>query len=155
MELALGAATVAISRAGASSLAEIAAMRLPALLIPYPAATDQHQLRNARAFEATGAARVLDQRAAGPESLARALGDLVESEATREKMRAALSQWHAPKAAQFIAEAIMETVSVEGGIPRCGSCDRVRDGAGAEHLHPELAVATAASDRREDREAAL
>src|SRR5262249_53399736 len=36
MEIALGAATVAISRAGASSLAEMAAMRLPAILIPYP-----------------------------------------------------------------------------------------------------------------------
>src|SRR5262249_18483895 len=36
MELALGAATVAVSRAGASSLAEIAAVRLPALLVPFP-----------------------------------------------------------------------------------------------------------------------
>jgi UDP-N-acetylglucosamine--N-acetylmuramyl-(pentapeptide) pyrophosphoryl-undecaprenol N-acetylglucosamine transferase len=40
MELALSAATVAVSRSGASSLAEFAAMRLPAILIPYPAATD-------------------------------------------------------------------------------------------------------------------
>ena len=38
MDLALGAATVAVSRAGASSLAEIAAVRLPSLLVPYPAA---------------------------------------------------------------------------------------------------------------------
>ena len=39
-----------ISRAGASSLAELAAMRLPAVLVPYPAATDDHQFHNARAF---------------------------------------------------------------------------------------------------------
>jgi UDP-N-acetylglucosamine--N-acetylmuramyl-(pentapeptide) pyrophosphoryl-undecaprenol N-acetylglucosamine transferase len=39
MEVALGAATVAVSRAGASSLAELAAMRVPAVLVPYPAAT--------------------------------------------------------------------------------------------------------------------
>ena len=62
MDLALGAANVAISRAGASSLAEIAAMRLPSLLIPFPAAADNHQFHNARAFETTGAARLLEQQ---------------------------------------------------------------------------------------------
>ena len=48
MDLALGAATAAVSRAGASSLAEIAAMRLPSLLVPFPAAADNHQFFNAR-----------------------------------------------------------------------------------------------------------
>src|SRR5262249_36536291 len=43
MELALGAAAAVISRAGASSLAELAAMQVPSLLIPYPHATDNHQ----------------------------------------------------------------------------------------------------------------
>src|SRR5262249_27785691 len=51
MEVLLGAATAAISRAGASSLAEFAAMRVPAVLVPYPTATDNHQFENARAFE--------------------------------------------------------------------------------------------------------
>jgi UDP-N-acetylglucosamine--N-acetylmuramyl-(pentapeptide) pyrophosphoryl-undecaprenol N-acetylglucosamine transferase len=45
MEVALGAATVAVSRAGASSLAELAAMRVPAVLVPYPAATDNRSHR--------------------------------------------------------------------------------------------------------------
>ena len=47
MELALGAATAVVSRAGASSLAEIAAMGVPSILIPYPHAADDHQLHNA------------------------------------------------------------------------------------------------------------
>jgi UDP-N-acetylglucosamine--N-acetylmuramyl-(pentapeptide) pyrophosphoryl-undecaprenol N-acetylglucosamine transferase len=47
MELVMGAATAAITRAGASSLAELAAMRLPAVLVPFPAATDDHQFHNA------------------------------------------------------------------------------------------------------------
>ena len=68
MELALGAATAAVCRAGASSLAELAAMRVPAVLVPYPAATDNHQFHNARAFEATGAARLLEQKTATPET---------------------------------------------------------------------------------------
>ena len=49
MDLALGAATISVSRAGASSLAEIAAMRLPSLLAPFPAAADNHQFFNASA----------------------------------------------------------------------------------------------------------
>ncbi len=60
MHLALGAASAAISRAGASSLAELAAMRVPAVLVPYPAATDNHQYYNALAFEKTGAACLLE-----------------------------------------------------------------------------------------------
>ena len=71
MDMALGAATVAVSRAGASSLAEIAAMRLPSLLVPFPAAADNHQFYNARAFEATGAARLLEQKNATPEKVGR------------------------------------------------------------------------------------
>ena len=71
MDLALGAATVAVSRAGASSLAEIAALRLPSLLVPYPAAADNHQFYNAQAFETTGAARLLEQKSATPEKVGR------------------------------------------------------------------------------------
>lgn len=66
MELALGAATACVSRAGASSLAELAVMRLPAVLIPYPAATDNHQLHNARAFAETGAAALMEQKLPRP-----------------------------------------------------------------------------------------
>ena len=122
MELALGTATIAISRAGASSLAEIAAMGLPSLLIPYPAATDQHQMHNARAFESTGAARVLDQTRAEPGTLVQALRDLIESEAARAQMREALSQWHAPNAAQSIATTILQSGSTDALIPGPKPC---------------------------------
>jgi UDP-N-acetylglucosamine--N-acetylmuramyl-(pentapeptide) pyrophosphoryl-undecaprenol N-acetylglucosamine transferase len=110
MELALGAASAAISRAGASSLAELAAMRVPAVLVPYPAATDNHQFENARAFEQSGAARLLEQSAATPQSLARLLLPLVEGPATREYIQTRLRPWHAPEAAQQIAETILEAI---------------------------------------------
>jgi len=108
MNQGLGAATVAVSRAGASSLAEIAAMRLPSLLIPFPAAADNHQFHNARAFEATGAARLLEQKNATPEKVATILRELAENETLRAVMQAALVQWHAPKAAEQIAENILK-----------------------------------------------
>jgi UDP-N-acetylglucosamine--N-acetylmuramyl-(pentapeptide) pyrophosphoryl-undecaprenol N-acetylglucosamine transferase len=110
MDLVLGAATVSVSRSGASSLAEIAAMRLPSLLVPYPAASDNHQFFNALAFEKTGAARVLEQKNSTPEKVAELLRELIENSAAREKIQSALAQWHAPKAAEQIAGIILRTV---------------------------------------------
>jgi UDP-N-acetylglucosamine--N-acetylmuramyl-(pentapeptide) pyrophosphoryl-undecaprenol N-acetylglucosamine transferase len=106
MDLALGAATACVSRAGASSLAEIAAMRLPSLLVPFPAAADKHQFSNASAFEKTGAAMLLEQRNSTPEKVAAILTGLVENENARSTMQSALAQWHSPKAAEQIAEII-------------------------------------------------
>jgi UDP-N-acetylglucosamine--N-acetylmuramyl-(pentapeptide) pyrophosphoryl-undecaprenol N-acetylglucosamine transferase len=110
MELALGAATVALARAGASSLAEFAAMRVPAILIPYPLATDNHQFYNARAFEEAGAARLFEQATVTPEILVSSLLELVGNVALREKMRQALVAMEAPHAAQQIAQAILAAV---------------------------------------------
>jgi len=110
MDLALGAATVAVSRAGASSLAEIAAVRLPSLLVPFPAAADNHQFHNARAFEKTGAARLIEQRHATPEKVAAILHELAENQASRAAMQTALEQWHKPKAAEHIADNILRSV---------------------------------------------
>lgn len=107
MELALGAATACVSRAGASSLAEIAAMRLPTLLVPLPTSADNHQWQNARAFEETGAAQLLHQSDATPEKVSTLLRELVEDTAEREDMRSALAKWHEPKAAEKIADAIL------------------------------------------------
>ena len=112
MDLALGAATVAVSRAGASSLAEIAAMRLPALLVPFPAAADNHQFFNASAFEKTGAAMLLEQKNSTPEKVAAILTELVEDETARSKVQSALAQWHAPRAAEQIAENILSAIKV-------------------------------------------
>jgi UDP-N-acetylglucosamine--N-acetylmuramyl-(pentapeptide) pyrophosphoryl-undecaprenol N-acetylglucosamine transferase len=110
MELALGAASAAISRAGASSLAELAAMRVPAVLVPYPAATGNHQLHNAAAYAKTGAARLLEQKSAGPQALADMLVELVENSALRETVQNALAQWHRPHAAEHIAQAMLQAV---------------------------------------------
>ncbi|HWH72361.1 MAG TPA: undecaprenyldiphospho-muramoylpentapeptide beta-N-acetylglucosaminyltransferase [Candidatus Sulfotelmatobacter sp.] len=110
MELALGAATAAISRAGASSLAELAAMRLPAVLVPYPAATDNHQFFNARAFEQTGAARLLEQKGATADQLVNWLLELAQLPTVREPMQRALEQWQAPQAAAQIAQVILDSM---------------------------------------------
>jgi UDP-N-acetylglucosamine--N-acetylmuramyl-(pentapeptide) pyrophosphoryl-undecaprenol N-acetylglucosamine transferase len=63
-------ADIAICRAGAGTLAEIAAARLPAILIPYPHAADNHQLANANGISKTGGVRILLEKDMDPEALA-------------------------------------------------------------------------------------
>jgi UDP-N-acetylglucosamine--N-acetylmuramyl-(pentapeptide) pyrophosphoryl-undecaprenol N-acetylglucosamine transferase len=113
MELALGAATVAVSRSGASSLAELAAMRVPSVLVPFPAATDNHQFFNAKAFEETGAARLLEQKMATPDAAAQLILELAGNVVSREQMQRALAKWHAPQAAEQIAETMLKVIAQE------------------------------------------
>jgi UDP-N-acetylglucosamine--N-acetylmuramyl-(pentapeptide) pyrophosphoryl-undecaprenol N-acetylglucosamine transferase len=114
MELALGAATVAISRAGASSLAELAAMRVPVVLIPFPSAADNHQFYNAWAFVESGAARMLEQEKATPEMLAEMINGLLEKPDLRVGMQEALAKWHQSDAAGQIAAQILEAMTRNG-----------------------------------------
>jgi UDP-N-acetylglucosamine--N-acetylmuramyl-(pentapeptide) pyrophosphoryl-undecaprenol N-acetylglucosamine transferase len=62
MPLALAAADVVVSRAGASTLAEIAALGKPAVLMPYPYHRDQHQRVNAQVLVDAGAAVLIDDQ---------------------------------------------------------------------------------------------
>jgi len=107
MALALAAADVAVSRAGASSLAELAARQLPAVLIPYPSAANNHQFHNARAFVQSGAARMLPQDSTMPGHLVREILDLIRDPLKRSAMQSALAGWHAPAAAGDMAERIL------------------------------------------------
>jgi len=116
MELALGAATAAVSRAGASSLAELAAMRVPAVLIPYPEAANNHQFYNAWALVESGAARMLEQEKATPEMLVGMLSGLIEKPEQSAAMKAALAKWHQPNAAARIAARILEALA-RTGVP--------------------------------------
>lgn len=128
MDQVLAAATAVVSRAGASSLAEFAALRLPSLLVPFPHAADDHQLHNARAFAETGAAMLLEQKAATPEKLVSLIFELVENPTVRGPMQAALANWHAPQAAERIVEIILTAISEQVSIARPkGAPGRVGD----------------------------
>lgn len=117
MDLAMGAADVAVSRAGASSSAELAAMRLPAVLIPYPAAADNHQFENAKAFFDSGAAWMIEQREATPKRLAEMILDLAQNQEARSAMRASLGKWHDPRAAERMADRICKAIGMETEEP--------------------------------------
>jgi UDP-N-acetylglucosamine--N-acetylmuramyl-(pentapeptide) pyrophosphoryl-undecaprenol N-acetylglucosamine transferase len=117
MELALGAATVAVSRAGASSLAELAAMRLPAILVPYPTAADNHQWHNARALADAGAAQLLEQQGATAEKLAALILKLLQDQSAYAAMRDELVRWHSPHAAEQIVEKMLTLLKALGYWP--------------------------------------
>jgi UDP-N-acetylglucosamine--N-acetylmuramyl-(pentapeptide) pyrophosphoryl-undecaprenol N-acetylglucosamine transferase len=125
-------------------LAEIAAMRVPSVLVPFPAATDNHQFFNAKAFEETGAARLLEQKVATPELVAQSILELIEKDAAREQMQTALAKWHAPQAAEQIAETMLKVIAQVTGHSSAklhgakGDC-----GCGGEH-RTELRAKTAA-----------
>jgi UDP-N-acetylglucosamine--N-acetylmuramyl-(pentapeptide) pyrophosphoryl-undecaprenol N-acetylglucosamine transferase len=117
MEIALAGATVAISRAGASSLAELAAMRVPAILIPYPTATDNHQYFNARALVDVGAAVLLEQKIATAEKLAALASNLLQDEQARRMISDELVRWHSPHAAELIAGKMLALMAAMGLCP--------------------------------------
>ncbi len=110
ISLALRAADVCVSRAGASSLAELAAVRLPAILIPLPSAADNHQWHNAHAYAESGAAILLEQPAITPERLVKSLRELIGDSIARAAMQTALAKWDHPKAAEMIVGRILQTL---------------------------------------------
>jgi UDP-N-acetylglucosamine--N-acetylmuramyl-(pentapeptide) pyrophosphoryl-undecaprenol N-acetylglucosamine transferase len=117
MDLALGVSSVAVTRAGGSTLAELAALRLPAVLIPFPAATDNHQWHNARAFETIGAGRLVSQSAADPATLVNSIAELACNASTREAMQSALGRWHKADSAARITEAMLELAPQPNRVP--------------------------------------
>ncbi len=146
MEWALGAADVALSRAGGSSLAELAAMGVPSILIPYPHASDDHQRANALAFSRSGAAILLDQADATPELLGDRLQALIGSGSMREPMRKALGPWHYAGAADAVARALLDLsdptwrASASAVFKNAirGEADGAAFGLSAEEVQPRL-----------------
>ena len=80
------AADVVICRAGATTLAELAASGTPAILVPLPTATDDHQRKNAEVVARAGAAVAMEERELTGETLAAAITGLVGDAERRRRM---------------------------------------------------------------------
>jgi UDP-N-acetylglucosamine--N-acetylmuramyl-(pentapeptide) pyrophosphoryl-undecaprenol N-acetylglucosamine transferase len=103
---AFARADLVISRAGASTAGELAAAGKAAVLVPFPGATDQHQLGNARAMERAGAARVLEQGLLTPQRVVRMIDELLASPEALTAMEQAARSMARPDAAARIADLI-------------------------------------------------
>jgi UDP-N-acetylglucosamine--N-acetylmuramyl-(pentapeptide) pyrophosphoryl-undecaprenol N-acetylglucosamine transferase len=106
----LGEADLIVCRAGATTLAEIAAAGKAAILIPLPGATDDHQRKNAEALASVGAADVLLQRDVDGPVLARRIMALAHDAARRGEIAAAARRLARPDAAKVIVDRALELV---------------------------------------------
>lgn len=106
MPAALGAADLAVCRAGATTIAELARAGLPALFIPLPTAAEDHQTKNARTLVSAGAARMIPQRDLDGRRLAQAALDLLNDPAGRRAMSDRMRAFSTPDAAARIVDAI-------------------------------------------------
>jgi UDP-N-acetylglucosamine--N-acetylmuramyl-(pentapeptide) pyrophosphoryl-undecaprenol N-acetylglucosamine transferase len=115
MPKAFGAADLVICRSGAGAVAEVAAAGKPSVLVPFPHAADQHQLRNAEAFERAGAARLVRDPEMTGEKLFAIVNELSADDGSLERMGAAARRFARPGAARRAAE-ILEEVSQTSNI---------------------------------------
>jgi UDP-N-acetylglucosamine--N-acetylmuramyl-(pentapeptide) pyrophosphoryl-undecaprenol N-acetylglucosamine transferase len=111
MPAAFAQADVIVSRSG-GTVSEIAAAGRPSILVPLPGAADQHQLRNAQAFEKAGATRlVLDSEMTG-ERLVEEVTRLASTPGELEKMAESARALAKPGAAQRAADVLEAFISV-------------------------------------------
>ncbi len=107
MAAALTRADLVIARAGASTLAELCAVGRASILVPYPFAADDHQLKNARSLERRGAATCIPQEEATDMRIAEEIGLLILDSGRRALMAKNAAAIGVPDAARRVAEDLL------------------------------------------------
>jgi UDP-N-acetylglucosamine--N-acetylmuramyl-(pentapeptide) pyrophosphoryl-undecaprenol N-acetylglucosamine transferase len=95
-------ARVVVSRAGATTLAELTALGKPSILVPFPFAADDHQRKNAEALVAGGAARMVLEEDLNADSLGKDIVEILTDQALRQRMCQAAKRLAKPEAVQTI-----------------------------------------------------
>jgi UDP-N-acetylglucosamine--N-acetylmuramyl-(pentapeptide) pyrophosphoryl-undecaprenol N-acetylglucosamine transferase len=114
----LAASDVVVTRAGAGSLFDVAAVGRAAILIPYPHATGDHQLHNARYFTERGAAELLRDDEVTADTLRSHVEDLLHDDTRREKLAKNMRALATPEAASKVADQLLATATnAKGGRP--------------------------------------
>ncbi|MGL5032885.1 MAG: undecaprenyldiphospho-muramoylpentapeptide beta-N-acetylglucosaminyltransferase [Microcystaceae cyanobacterium] len=112
MAALLQRADLAISRAGAGTLTELAVTRTPAILIPYPFAAEDHQSLNAKVFGDAGAAYVYAQSKLTTENLEKTVLDLLNAPEQLAQMAEATNQLAVIDSAEQLAAIVREAVTI-------------------------------------------
>lgn len=97
-------ADFAVCRAGAMTLAELSVYGLPAILVPFPHATDHHQMRNAEQFVSVGAGFLIPQQELTPKTLATLIRTFYEEPQRLMTMAEAARSWSRPEATEKVVE---------------------------------------------------
>jgi len=104
MEEAYSAADFAIARSGAASLSELAVFALPAILIPFPYAADDHQTRNAEIFSRAEAGVILKESELSSDLLARKIRELMDDPGRLQRMSENSARLAPKNAAALVVE---------------------------------------------------
>jgi UDP-N-acetylglucosamine--N-acetylmuramyl-(pentapeptide) pyrophosphoryl-undecaprenol N-acetylglucosamine transferase len=107
-------ADVLICRSGATTAAEVAASGKAVIFVPFPFATDDHQRKNAEAFQRAGAGRLILQQDLTPERLARELIELSENPKEIDRMEEASRKLGKPDAAERAVDLALSVASGKG-----------------------------------------
>ena len=108
MDREMKQADVIVSRAGATSIAELTAAGRAAILVPLPTATDDHQRKNAEVLARAGAAELIEQKDLTGEALALRLLALAHDAGRRQRIAAAARTFARPDAARVIVDRALE-----------------------------------------------
>jgi UDP-N-acetylglucosamine--N-acetylmuramyl-(pentapeptide) pyrophosphoryl-undecaprenol N-acetylglucosamine transferase len=125
MPFALAVADLVVGRAGSSTLAEVAALGIPMVVVPYPHAAG-HQRANAAALAAAGAARIVDDEAFDADALLEA-ARLLDDPTAHVTMSAAARALGRPGAADAVAALVM-AVAQRKPLPSPAAIDRLARG---------------------------
>jgi UDP-N-acetylglucosamine--N-acetylmuramyl-(pentapeptide) pyrophosphoryl-undecaprenol N-acetylglucosamine transferase len=104
MQARFAQADLVLCRSGATTAAELTAAGKASVLVPFALAADDHQRSNARALEAAGAARMIEEKDLTPERLAAVLGELLGDSARLTAMEEAARKLARPDAAARVAD---------------------------------------------------
>ena len=115
IEKAYAAADIALARAGALSVSELAAVGLPAVLVPYPHSVDDHQVINAQTLVERKGAVMIPDRELDSGSLARVLDPLLADGSRLDAMRTALEPMKGRRSAAEVADGIIELMAERRG----------------------------------------
>ena len=116
MEEVYSASDLVVARAGAASLAEFAAFSLPAILIPFPYAADDHQTRNAEIYAHADAAILLKQSEISGELLARNIRELMQNPERLQQMAANCTRLAPKDAAGRVATTMEQYTTHEARV---------------------------------------
>jgi len=108
MATVMRAADLVICRAGASTVSELTVLGVPALMVPSPYVTNNHQEKNARALERAGGAVVLTEAEASGERLFRTVCGILADDTARANMEKAMASMGIRDATERIYQVILE-----------------------------------------------
>lgn len=111
MENALAAADLAVCRAGAATIAELGVRGVPAILVPYPYAAENHQEKNARALQKKGAALMIIDEYLEPESLFAKIEELRSNKFRLTRMGQLMREEGHPEALESILQVVENLVT--------------------------------------------